>query len=69
MKILIAYDGSESADAAVEDLHCGRWDNALHTLHGLPPSDGPTQFLLQLMAEHNNRTPDQWNGVFSLRDK
>jgi len=56
-------------DEAVEDLNSGNWDHAMHTLHMLPASDGPTQFLLRLMAEHNYRAPEQWNGAFSLGDK
>jgi hypothetical protein len=38
-------------------------------LRTLPPSDGPTQFLLRMMAEKNYRSPDEWNGAFSLGEK
>jgi adenylate cyclase len=56
-------------EEAVENVHCGRWDHAVSTLHTLPPTDGPTQFLLRLMAQYDNRAPEQWEGVFPLTDK
>lgn len=59
----------QSYEAAMEDVSSGRWEHARNTLYAMPASDGPTQFLLRLMAEHNYRAPEKWNGAFTLGDR
>jgi hypothetical protein len=62
-------DMLESYDQAVDDVHAGQWHDALTRLRTLPPTDGPTQFLLRMMAERNHQVPADWNGAFSLGEK
>ncbi len=58
----------ERHEAAVEAIIAGQWTEALTILEALPAS-GPKQFLLDHMAESDNRPPHDWTGSFSLTQK
>ncbi len=62
-------DGTiERHEAAVEAIITGQWGLAREILVELP-GDGPRQFLLDHMAEFENRPPADWTGSFSLAQK
>ena len=65
----LSGDQLQLYDEAVDDVSAGRWERALTTLRALPTFDGPTRFLLRMMAEANHRPPDDWSGAFSLGEK
>ena len=58
----------ERHEAAVAAIIAGQWTEALAILEALP-SSGPKQFLLDRMAESDNRPPLGWTGSFSLTQK
>jgi len=58
----------ERHEAAVEAIVTGDWDLAQEILKK-QPGDGPTRFLLDHMAEFDNRPPTDWAGSFSLVQK
>ena len=52
----------ERHEAAVEVIMSGQWILAQAILKELP-GGGPKQFLLDRMAEFDNRPPADWTGV------
>lgn len=58
----------ERHEAAVAAIIASQWTEALTILDALP-SSGPKQFLLDHMAESDNRPPLGWTGSFSLTQK
>lgn len=56
-------------EAALEAIISGRWNEGIERLNAVPDDDGPKQFLLAHMANHNNTPPANWDGAFSLDSK
>lgn len=59
----------EQHEGAVDAIIDGQWDRALEILRTFPTTDGPSQHLLKLMAQHDNKVPHDWDGAFSLQSK
>lgn len=59
----------EQHEGAVDAIIDGHWDRALEILRTFPTTDGPSQHLLKLMAQHDNKVPHDWDGAFSLQSK
>lgn len=55
--------------AAVDAIIQGHWADALGLLEGIPDDQGPKQFLINHMAEFEDKPPDGWDGAFSLKSK
>jgi adenylate cyclase len=56
-------------EAAVDRIISGDWPRAIELLNQVPETDGPRQFLLSFMAQHENRPPENWDGVIPLSQK
>ncbi len=55
-------------EAAVEAIVNNTWDVAKQLLAGLPLTDGPTNFLRNVLANLGS-TPADWDGVINMEDK
>ena len=55
-------------ETAVDAVISGEWDKAREILGGLE-NEGPIEFLLMRMSEHDNQPPADWDGVFRLQKK
>ena len=47
----------------------GRWEDAYRCLHGMPATDRAQDFLTLLIAQHDRRAPDDWDGITRLARK
>jgi adenylate cyclase len=56
-------------ETAVEFMISGDWPRAIELLQQFPETDGPRKFLLNFMAQHENRPPENWDGVIPLSQK
>ncbi|MBP85389.1 MAG: hypothetical protein CMJ64_01520 [Planctomycetaceae bacterium] len=56
-------------EKALDAVIAGNWDQARRTLEQMPSEDGPSRFLLDQMAQHENQPPAEWDGAFSLSSK
>ena len=55
-------------EAAVLAVIAGEWPSAIEQLNALP-DDGAKEFLINNMADFNNKAPADWDGAFSLAKK
>lgn len=55
-------------ETAVDAVISGEWDKAREILGGLE-NEGPIEFLLERMSEHDNQPPADWDGAFRLQKK
>lgn len=59
----------ENFESAVASFVAGRWEEAYHTLHKIPPTDQAQDFMALQIAQHHRQPPSGWNGVVSLPSK
>lgn len=55
-------------ETAVDAVISGEWEKAREILGGLE-NEGPIEFLLLRMSEHNDQPPADWDGAFRLQKK
>jgi adenylate cyclase len=56
-------------ERAVEAFVAGRWEEAYHSLHAIPPTDQAQDFMALQIAQNHRQPPADWNGVISLPSK
>lgn len=56
-------------EEAVEALERGDWEQAMRNLRMVPPEDLATDFLMMLLAKHNRRAPENWDGVVPVGER
>lgn len=56
-------------ETAVDAISRGDWPQAREILNSLPESDGPREFLMSFLAEHEHTPPAGWDGVIPLSKK
>ncbi|MGH7127387.1 MAG: adenylate/guanylate cyclase domain-containing protein, partial [Planctomycetaceae bacterium] len=59
----------ETYERGVDHFVAGRWGDAYHCLHEMPPSDQAQDFLSMLITQHNRAAPADWDGVIRLPNK
>ena len=56
-------------EQGVDDFIAGRWEAAYRCLHDMPATDRAQDFLLAMIAQHNRKAPNDWDGVVRLSSK
>jgi adenylate cyclase len=59
----------QSYESGVESFIAGRWEEAYHDLHAMPPSDRAQDFLMQQIVLNNRTAPPNWDGIIRLPSK
>lgn len=59
----------QSYEYGVDCFIGGRWDEAYHSLHEMPPSDRAQDFLMQQIVLNNRTAPSNWDGVIRMPSK
>ncbi len=70
----VGYDAITDAEIAqyeqaVDEIISGNWSQAKSLLANLLPDDGPANYLRQLLADHGDTPPDDWDGAINLQAK
>lgn len=56
-------------ERALDEFIAGNWQAALDQLHQVPATDRVKDFLMLVIAQHDRRPPDGWQGVIALTAK
>lgn len=66
---LLQDDHIVQYERGVDHFIGGRWDEAYHCLHAMPPGDRAQDFLIQLIAQAGRTAPPNWDGIIRLPNK
>lgn len=59
----------EIYEQGVDQFILGEWEEAYQHIHQMPVTDRASDFLSQIIAQHNRRAPKDWAGVIHLTGK
>ena len=62
----LATEQIREYELGLDDLIAGRWDEAKNRLEKLPAWDRPTELLLGIIAQHDGRPPEHWDGIIDI---